>query len=145
MNTKELNSSSRLVNVAARLLSMALQDALLNAKIKLTVEQWRILYYVWDNEGISQSELIDLANKEKSTITRQITLLEKGGFIYRKNGGRDNRNKRIYLTAKGKSIKEEALNTARVVTEKSERNITAEKLTTFKTVLNQIIFNIKKT
>ena len=145
MKKKEINSSSRLINVAARLLSMELQEALWNNNINITVEQWRILYYIWNNERISQKELIDMVNKEKSTITRQINSLEKEKFIRREYCGSDKRNKRIYLTPKGQAIKEDALNTARTITAKAERNIDADNLKIFKTVLKEIITNIKNT
>lgn len=110
--------------------------------LNLTVEQWRILFYLWQTDGINQQELAKRANKEKSTMTRQIDVLEKKGFIFRQNALQDKRNKLLFLTEEGKKIEEKALSIAQSITESAEEGINEKELAVFKKVMNQIIKNI---
>lgn len=140
---KQYKSSSRLISVSERLLSKHLQHALSNNNIDITVEQWRILFYLWKEDGVNQRELAITANKEKSTITRQIDVLEKKNLIERRSHVSDKRNKLIFLTKKGKEMEFLALESARKITKKAEENISSEELKIFKKVITQIIENIK--
>jgi len=132
-----------LISVTERLLTAQLQRDLLVNGLKVTIEQWRILFYLWREDGINQQELAKRAKKEKSTITRQIDTLEKKGLIIRRSLDEDKRNKQIFLTQQGKGIEETALNTARLITKKGETNIDKEELAIFKKVLHQIIENLE--
>ncbi len=111
--------------------------------IDITVEQWRILFYLWNKDGINQQELAKISNKEKSTITRQVETLEKRGFISRRSSVEDKRNKEIYVTAQGKAIKDSALKAANLMTQKAETAITEDELKVFKNVLHKMITNLK--
>ncbi|MCG8326903.1 MAG: MarR family transcriptional regulator [Chitinophagales bacterium] len=136
------NSSSRLISVTERLLSKLLQESLHQNNLNLTVEQWRILFYLWQSDGINQQELAKRANKEKSTMTRQIDVLEKKGFIFRQNALQDKRNKLLFLTEEGKKIEGKALSIAQSITESAEEGINEKELAVFKKVISQIIKNI---
>ena len=138
------NSSSSLISVASRLLSARLQHAFAANNIDITIEQWTLLFYLWEKDGLTPRELAISANKEKSTITRQIDALEKRNLITREPHYGDKRNKIIKLTKKGKSIKTGALGAANDVTMVSEENISEEELLIFKKVLKSIISNVKK-
>lgn len=139
---KQFNSSSRLISVAERLLSAHLEHDLRQNGLKVTVEQWRILFYLWKEDGINQQELAKRAKKEKSTIARQVDILEKKKLISRRSLNEDKRNKLIFLTEQGKAIEEKALNTARLITKMAETNIAKDDLEVFKKVLHKIIENI---
>ena len=140
---EQYNSSSRLISVAERLLTAHLQNDLLTNGIKITIEQWRILFYLWKEDDINQQELAKRAKKEKSTITRQIDTLEKKGLIIRRSLDTDKRNKQIFLTQQGRAIENNALSTARLITKKAETNIVKDELEVFKKVLHQIIENLE--
>ena len=90
-----------------------MQSDLQSNGLDITIEQWRILFYLWKEDGINQQELAKRSKKEKSTITRQIDILEKKGLIIRRSQSSDKRNKQIFLTQQGKLIEDNALNTAR--------------------------------
>ncbi len=139
---KNTNTSS-LINIAARLLSGTLQQNLINNNIDISVEQWRLLYYLWEKDGITQKELAKIANKEKSTITRQVSELEKKGYIIKDSNGSDKRNNLIYVSKKGKAIKTKALSLADDITIKAESNIEKQELDTFIKVLHKYISNIQ--
>ena len=119
-----------------------MQQNLLDNNIDITVEQWRLLFYLWKEDGINQQELANASNKEKSTMTRQIDVLEKKGLISRRPSETDKRNKLIYLTNKGKKMEKSALFCAQSVTLKSLENIDEESISVFKNVMYKIIENL---
>ncbi|CAL2080012.1 MarR family transcriptional regulator [Tenacibaculum sp. 190524A02b] len=137
------NSTPRLISVAERVFSSKLQKKLIENNIDITVEQWRILFYLWQKDGINQQELARRAKKEKSTITRKINAIEKKGLIVRKSLLEDKRNKLIFLTEKGIKIKHQALEIAHSITMKAEQNIPSEHIKILKDTINKIMKNLE--
>lgn len=129
--------------MASRLLASRLETSLSRPSLNITVEQWRILFYLWNEDGINQQELAKRASKEKSTITRQIEGLVKKELVIKQKGGIDKRDKLIYLTENGKKIETEALSVAWDITQEAEKGIEEQELLIFKKVLQQIIENVK--
>ncbi|WP_299124275.1 MarR family transcriptional regulator [uncultured Tenacibaculum sp.] len=144
MKKQTYNSSSRFISVTERLLVSKLQEEFNNNNIEITVEQWKLLFYLWGNDGVNQRDLSIRANKEKSTIARQIVDLEKKELIIRESSEFDKRNKLIFITEKGKELEKETLKIANTITEKSEKNISEEDLNTVKRVLTQMIQNLNE-
>ncbi|MUH36137.1 MarR family transcriptional regulator [Zobellia amurskyensis] len=143
IKAEQYNSSSRLISATERVLTAHLQLAFQENGIDITIEQWRILFYLWKEDGINQQELAKRAKKEKSTMTRQIDTLEKKGLLIRRCLDEDKRNKQIFLTKQGQALEEEALQVANNITQKSETDIDPSDLALFKTVLQKIIENLE--
>ncbi len=57
-----------------------------------------------NNPGISQEQLSRMLYVNKSTVTRQLALLEQGGFVTRKPGSADKRTMLVYPTAKAEAV-----------------------------------------
>ncbi|WP_083690460.1 MarR family winged helix-turn-helix transcriptional regulator [Zobellia uliginosa] len=143
MKTEQFNSSSRLISATERLLSAHLQRAFQENGVGITIEQWRILFYLWKEDGINQQELAKRSKKEKSTMTRQLDTLEKKGLLIRRCLDEDKRNKQIFLTKQGKALENKALSIANTITELSENGIAPDELAQFKQVLHKIIENLE--
>ncbi|NER13476.1 MarR family transcriptional regulator [Leptobacterium flavescens] len=139
---KAYDSFPRLISVAERLLIGELRKDLSANKVDITIEQWRILFYLWSEDGINQQELTLRAKKEKSTIARQIDALEKKKLIERRSYGEDKRNKLIFLTKKGKNTEVKAMASAEKIIAKAGDNIEKEELEIFTKVIKQIIKNL---
>jgi DNA-binding MarR family transcriptional regulator len=104
-------------------------------------EQWTLLLYLWERDGMSQQELADISGKEKTAATRIIQALEKKKLIYRLTDNKDRRSKRIYLTKKGKTMEKGLTQITRGVLERVQEGISSEDLAVAKTVLKRIIRN----
>lgn len=128
--------------MAERLLTQNLLIELEKNGIDITIEEWRILFYLWKEDGINQQELAQIANKEKSTVTRQVKGLENKNLIYRSAKENDRRNKCVFLTNEGKSIKEKALSASDKVIYKAQQNVLQEELLVLQRSLNKIITNL---
>lgn len=73
---------------------------------KLSYAEYVVIMELYRNDGCSQDELCKLLTADKALIARNAKSLEEKGFICRKRDDADGRVKRIYLTKKGKDIKE---------------------------------------
>ncbi len=72
--------------------------------VNITSEHWGVLKCLWQEEGISQSEIAAKVNKDKASITRILDIMEKNHLIQRCDDKADRRSYRIFLTAEGKSL-----------------------------------------
>ena len=70
----------------------------------LVAEQYAALIYIWDADGEPQRVLAEKLYRDKSTVTRLLGQIEAMGYIQRVPGKQDTREKRIFLTEKGKEL-----------------------------------------
>ena len=60
-----------------------------------------VLKKLQDKDGLSQNELAFLTLRNKSSLTRLLTKMEKKGYITRKQSREDKRINNVYLTSFG--------------------------------------------
>jgi len=77
--------------------------------IIVTVEQFSVLAMLFYREGLSQQEISDVLGRDKTTVARVISIMERDNMIMRIMNKNDNRGKLIYLTRKGRSIQQKAV------------------------------------
>jgi DNA-binding MarR family transcriptional regulator len=82
----------------------------------ITNEQWLVLKVIDANPAVSQTEIAEKSQKEKTNITRIIDLLENNGFIERRRDEKDRRMYRIHATEEGKKV----LKAVNPITQKTE-------------------------
>ncbi|MEY8741208.1 MarR family winged helix-turn-helix transcriptional regulator [Bacillales bacterium AN1005] len=75
-------------------------------ELNLYVGQDNLLARLWEGDGVTQMQLCEHLKCEPPTVTNMVKSLEQNGFIHRKKDAQDARVMRIYLTDKGKEIKE---------------------------------------
>jgi DNA-binding MarR family transcriptional regulator len=68
--------------------------------------QPRLLHVLWEREGITHSELARELHVQPATVTKMLQRMEKAGFLERKHDERDERVSRVYLTTRGREIKD---------------------------------------
>src|SRR5207253_5174626 len=96
-------SFSFLVHDVARLFGRRFnQRALLF--LGLTRAQCKVLGYLARNEGINQAGHADLLEIRPMTLVRQIDRMEDAGWIERRADPADRRARRLFLTAKARTI-----------------------------------------
>ena len=77
--------------------------------IAVTVEQFSVLAMLFYRDGLSQQEISDVLGRDKTTVARVISIMERDNMITRITNKNDNRGKLIYLTGKGRSIQQKAV------------------------------------
>lgn len=83
------------------------QSKLKEAGIDISFEVLEVIKMLQKEDGMNQQELADLLFKDKSNITYIIDNMVKAGYVVRKEGEADRRNKRIFLTDKAHQLKEQ--------------------------------------
>ena len=74
------------------------------SKENISFELLEVMSFLWNEDGMNQQELANMAVKDKSSMTYLIGNLLKMQLVKRVEDKTDRRNKLIYLTAKGKSL-----------------------------------------
>jgi DNA-binding MarR family transcriptional regulator len=64
-----------------------------------------VLYALWDQDGLTQSELTKRLNRSPSTTTKKVQRMEKAGFVQRRSDDSDERITRVFLTDAGREIR----------------------------------------
>lgn len=75
---------------------------LTSAGLDLQHPQFAIMMVLASNEGITQTQLTEFVDRDKSSVSRNIKYLEERGYIERT--GESRKKKFLYLTEKGRKI-----------------------------------------
>lgn len=75
----------------------------------ITYTQYIVFMVLWEQDGITMSELGSKLYLNNGTLTPLIKKMEQDGFISRKRDPNDERIVRLYLTEKGLSFREKAV------------------------------------
>lgn len=91
------------------LLSKAYQRAwaIMRAEIEsydLTPPQFGLLAFLWQQDGLTQAELSEQGQIDRTTVGGLIDRLEKTGLVERRQHPQDRRAHMIYLTGRGKEL-----------------------------------------
>lgn len=110
----------------------------------LAPEQNLIMMLLWEEDGLTQNQLVEKLNKDKTNIARMASSLEKKGFIQRIPSDQDRRSLKLFLTDCGKKLGEEIIPIAEEFNEIVCQGITQEELSHLEAILNKINRNVNE-
>ena len=108
----------------------------------VTHEQWPLLKWLWEKDGISQKDLSEKSFKDQPTITRILDKLERRGLIRRQANSADRRVSLIYLTNEGHEIRDSLIPLARQALEQALLGLSEQEQAQLKNLLNRIGDNL---
>ncbi|WP_027108364.1 MarR family winged helix-turn-helix transcriptional regulator [Lacticigenium naphthae] len=82
-------------------------DSIANIEFKeyaLTRGQYIYLVRIYENPGIIQEKLAELIQVDRTTAARAVKKLEKNGFIEKRADPQNKKNKKLFVTKKGKAV-----------------------------------------
>lgn len=120
-----------------------LQRNFKNNHIEITAEQWSVLFQLWNNEGLTQQEIATNTFKDKPSITRLLNNMEKLNLVVRVPHQSDKRTNLIYLTQKGKSLKETSIKQADITLKEALKNVNDEDIQICYNTLQKVFNNLK--
>ncbi len=118
-----------------------LQEELLKRGLELSKEQMIVLKKLHEKDGRNQNELAFLTLRDKSSLTRLLTKMEKKAYIVRRQSQYDRRVNNVYITPMGR---ETYLKTRPVIQEiiaTMENNISSEEIDQMIKTLKKIQYN----
>jgi DNA-binding MarR family transcriptional regulator len=117
------NSIGPWLGKTVKLLEYFMQEMFNDHNLDLTKEQMIVLKKLHDNDGLSQNELAYLTLRNKSSLTRLLSKMEKKKYISRKQDLEDKRINHVYLTEFGKHIFKRTKPVIRKMISTMEQNI----------------------
>ncbi|MDM9383093.1 MarR family transcriptional regulator [Chlorogloeopsis sp. ULAP01] len=76
------------------------------ADLGLYLGQEILLMYLWEKDGLTQSELVERMEIEPPTLTKMLNRMERSGLLERCRCPEDARSYRVFLTESGRSLQE---------------------------------------
>lgn len=70
----------------------------------ITPAQYVLLYHLWEEDGLSPTQLAALSGLDASTVTGLLTRMEEKGLIKRKHSKDDRRGVNVWLTPQGAAL-----------------------------------------
>ncbi len=89
-------------------------DARLSGK-GLSGASWRVLAYLYREDGLTQTKLADLLEVSRPAIGQMIDRLEAGGFVERRPDPSDRRSWVVYLSSESHTKVEELMLASRAI------------------------------
>ena len=113
------------------------------SKMNLHIGQERLLMELWQQDGLTQTELSDRLCIEPPTLTKMLSRLEKTELLEKRKDLEDARVSRIFLTEKGLSFQKPVTELWLSMEETILANLALEERLLFRRFLMQIYNNLK--
>lgn len=110
----------------------------------VTPEQWSILNCLWVREGLTPKELADLIYKDKPNTNRILEKLQLKELILRTPHPTDQRAFQIFLTARGRALKNELIPKATQLLDEATAGVDKQKVEEMKRLLERIYDNLNE-
>lgn len=136
------DSFGRILGVAHTSMFRHLSKLMKEQNLPITPEQFSVLSHLWQKDGLQQTELALCTNRNRANVTRILDILEREGIVERMDDANDRRVFRIFLTDKGKSLKEVTAKCAEQSIKDSLKGLTNDEIEICKKVLLKIKSNV---
>jgi DNA-binding MarR family transcriptional regulator len=127
---------------AKKVLDQFICDQLQENGIELTKVQWVMLKKLKEVDGQPQHNLAFLTNRDKASLARLITTMEKKNLVARIPSKSDNRKNLIYLTKHGDDILKKSIPVMEDIIDHIQKGIPRTEIDTVIKTMKKIIENI---
>lgn len=131
------DSAGYLTNHMARLFAKGLQDRI--APLGIVIGQFPILLGLWEQDGITQRELLAKLDIEQATLANTLARMERDGLIKRTRHPSDARAQTISLTKRALDIRDKAYGAAEEQNALAVSALSAEERTQFLDYMRRVI------
>jgi DNA-binding MarR family transcriptional regulator len=129
---------AKIRQVAGRIFERMLRDY----DIEISSAQGRIMFALWQEDGISINELAKKTQLKKSTLTSMLDRLERMGYVRRQRSQKDRRKILIHRTAKDENLESEYVRLSQEHTKLFFRGFSEEEIDRFENDLKRILSNL---
>lgn len=131
---------AHLIKDARRGMERALQIKLIEHSVSFG--HWSFLRILWEHDGLTQRELSELAGTTAPTTFSAINAMEALRYVQRRQKPENKKNVYIYLTRKGRSLKEKLLPLAEEINAVAIDDLTLDEVRIARKVLVKMISNL---
>jgi DNA-binding MarR family transcriptional regulator len=137
MSLQRWSSLGYVINHLARLFGDGLARRL--RPFGVTIGQLPLLLALWEEEGLSQTELSRRLGIEPATTTNTLARMERDGLVERQADASDQRGRRVYLTERGRELEEPVTAAARQVNAQAVQRLSAGEVAELRHMLGRMI------
>ena len=131
------------IGKTAKFVDYYIADYMKSQGIDLSKEQFIVLKYLNDKDGLIQNDLAFITNRSKTALTRLIQTMEKKNLVFRRSSSSDLRVNHVYLTDHGRETWETAFPHFKWIDTELQKGISEEDLRIVRKTMEQIQENIK--
>jgi DNA-binding MarR family transcriptional regulator len=113
------------------------------ANIDLYVGQEMFLLQLWQQDGLSLSEMAELVHVRPATASRMLDRMEAASLVERRQDIEDGRVSRIFLTRKGRNLKKPVCDMWAELENISMANLTTDERILLRRLLLQVYQNLR--
>ncbi len=132
---------TKIHHLGARIFSKKLAEY----NIEVGPGQGRVIFALWQQDGISISELAMRTALGKSTLTDLLDRLTETGLLTRQSHPNDRRVTLVTLTDKAREMQDRYSRVSLVMTELFYAGFSSEEVTSFENTLRRILSNLMET
>lgn len=103
-----------------------------------------VLCTLWQEEGMTHSELADHLHVHPATVTNALKRMERAGFLERRPDPEDQRVSRVYLTDAGREIRSEVERVWATLEERTLEGFSAGERETLERLLERLYGNLQR-
>ncbi|HUN45084.1 MAG TPA: MarR family winged helix-turn-helix transcriptional regulator [Stellaceae bacterium] len=104
----------------------------------VSVGMWYFLRVLWEEDGLSQRELSQRVGMMEPTTASALNTMERKGFVRRLRNRADRRIVNVFLTERGRQLREQLLPLAAEVNRVALRDVTGEELARLRAILRKL-------
>jgi DNA-binding MarR family transcriptional regulator len=110
--------------------------------IEINPAQGRIMFALWQKDGIAINELVKKTKLEKSTLTSMLDRLEQMGYVKRQRSRKDRRKILICRTKKDKAMESKYVEVSQEITRLFYKGFSETQIDRFEQDLQRILNNL---
>lgn len=131
-----------IIGMATKALRRKVNSYLNDENSGLNVEQAIVMIHLLNREGLNQRQIADLIDRDKTSATRIIDVLESLKLVSRFHDINDRRKNMIKLTKRGKEKTDDLLSLMKRAQSEALKNIDPEHLEICRNVLKKVVLNL---
>ncbi len=135
------NSIAPWLGKTIKIVDYHLQESLNQKNLDLSKEQMIVLKKLHDQDGLNQNDLAFLTLRNKSSLTRLLSKMERKKYIIRKQHKEDKRINNIFITALGREMFIKTRPIIKNIIDTMERGISEDEKQNIINILKKIQFN----
>ena len=105
--------------------------------------QGKLLYVLWQEDGISSAELARRSGLAPTTLTTMLDRMERQGLVTRVPHETDRRRWKLVLTQKAKALQQQSEAYSHAMTEVYFRGFTQQQIDDLEAVLSRVLKNLQ--
>ena len=137
MAFKKMDSAGYLANHMARLFATGLAERI--KPLGIVPGQFPALLELWEEDGISQRDLVRRLDVEQATMANTLGRMERDGLIRRTRDPEDGRAQQIWLTPRAKALRKDAIAAANAQNAVALRKLSAAERRAFVALMRRVI------